>query len=54
MLGAHKVKHCEEPEFRKKCAEYFDRYYKFLAMNAALVLPSVIPTKFKGLVDTMV
>ena len=53
VLGAQKVKHYTPSEFKKECSEYFERYYKILAMNAPLVLPSVIPTKFKIIVNTM-
>ena len=53
VLGAKKVKYCEASEFRNECSEYFERYYKILAMQAPLVLPSDVPTKFKGIVNTM-
>ena len=53
VLGAQKVKYCEESEFRKECFEYFEIYYKKMAMKAPLVLPSAVPTKFKGVIDTM-
>ena len=53
VLGAQKVKHCESSEFRKECSNYFKRYYKVLAIKAPLVLPSIIPTKLKRIVDTM-
>ena len=53
VLGARKVKYCEASEFRKECYKYFERYYKILAMKAPLVLPSVIPLKFKRIVETM-
>ena len=53
VLGAQKVKHCEASEFREECTKYFERYYKTLAKKVPLVLPSVLPTKLKGVVDTM-
>ena len=54
VLGAKKVKYCEVSEFKNECYEYFNRYYKILAMQAPLVLPSkVIPANVKGIVDTM-
>ena len=53
VLGAQKVKYCEASEFRKECFEYFEIYYKKMAMKAPLVLPSAVPTKFKGVIDTM-
>ena len=53
VLGAQKVKHYKASQFKRECSEYFERYCKILAMKAPLVLPSVIPTKFKGNVDTM-
>ena len=54
VLGEKKVKYCETSEFRNECYEYFERYYKFLAKQAPLVLPSkVIPPKVNRIVDTM-
>ena len=53
VLGAQKVKHYKASEFKRECSEYFERYYKILAMKAPLVLPSVIPTALKGIVNTM-
>ena len=53
VLGAQKVKHYKASEFKKECSEYFERYYKILAMKAPLVLPSDIPSEFKGIVNTM-
>ena len=53
FVGAEKVKHCEASELQNECFEYFERYYKFLAMDEPLVLPSVIPTNFKEIFETM-
>ena len=53
VFGAKKVKYCKPSEFRNECSTYFERYYKKLAIHAPLVLPSVLPTKFKGIVETM-
>ena len=53
VLGAQKVKHCESSEFRKEYFKYFKKYYKVLAIKAPLVLPSIIPTKLKRIVETM-
>ena len=53
VLDAQKIKHYKPSEFKKECAKYFERYYKILAMKAPLVLPSVISTECKRIVDTM-
>ena len=54
VLGEKKVKYCDASEFRSECSEYFERYYKTLAKEAPLVLPSkVISPKVKRIVDTM-
>ena len=53
VFGAKKVKYCKPSEFRNECSTYFERYYKKLIIHAPLVLPSAIPTKFKGIVETM-
>ena len=53
FVGAEKVKHCEASELQNECFEYFERYYKFLTMDEPLVLPSVIPTNFKEIFETM-
>ena len=53
VLGAQRVKHYEASEFKNECSEYFERYYKILAMKTALPLPSVIPANFKSVVDTL-
>ena len=53
MFGAKQVKYCKPSEFRNERSTYFERYYKKLIIHAPLVLPSVIPTKFKGIVETM-
>ena len=53
VFGAKEVKYCKPSEFRNECSTYFERYYKKLTIHAPLVLPSVMPTKFKGIVETM-
>ena len=53
VVGAKKIKYYDASEFKKECSEYFEKYYKILAMKAPLVLPSNIPEKFKGIVTTM-
>ena len=53
MLGARKVKYCEASEFKNECSKYFERNYKIMGIQAPLVSPSVIPTKIKGIVETM-
>ena len=53
FIGAEKVKHCNPSDLKSECFEYFERYYKLLAMDEPLVLPSVIPTKFKEIFETM-
>ena len=53
VLGAQKLKHFKPSEFKKECSQYFERYCKVLGMKAPLVLLSVIPTKFKKIVNNM-
>ena len=53
VLGARKVKYCEASEFKNECSKYFERNYKIMGIQAPLVLPSVIPTKIKGIVETV-
>ena len=53
FVGAEKVKHCKLSDLQNECFEYFERYYKILAMDEPLVLPSVIPKKFKEIIKTM-
>ena len=53
FVGAEKVKYCKASELQNECLKYFERYYKFLAMDEPLILPSVIPTKFTKIFETM-
>ena len=52
-VGAEKVKYCKTSELQNECLKYFERYYKVLAMDEPLILPSVIPTKFTKIFETM-
>ena len=53
FVGAEKVKYCKTSELQNECLKYFERYYKVLAMDEPLILPSVIPTKFTKIFETM-
>ena len=53
ILGAEKVKYCEASEFKNECSQYFEKYYKFLAVKAPLIIPSIIPVKYAKVIHTL-
>ena len=53
FVGAEKVKYCKASELQNECLKYFERYYKVLAMDEPLILPSVIPTILTKIFETM-